>query len=108
MKRIRILVTGGTFDKKYDELTGRLYFQDTHVQEMLRLGRCRLDVTVETVMMVDSLELDDAGRRAIVDQARRSQETAIVVTHDALDALVLATRVIVVDGGRIVESGPTR
>ena len=39
---IRILVTGGTFDKEYDELTGRLYFRDTHLPEMLRLGRCRL------------------------------------------------------------------
>ena len=59
--RIRILVTGGTFDKQYDELTGRLFFRDTHVQQMLARGRCRLDVAIETVMMVDSLELDDAG-----------------------------------------------
>jgi L-asparaginase len=79
--KIRILVTGGTFDKEYDELTGRLYFRDTHVPEMLRLGRGRLDVTVETVMMVDSLELDDEGRATIVAQARTSEETAIVITH---------------------------
>ena len=64
--RIRVLVTGGTFDKQYDELTGRLFFRDTHVPEMLSRGRCRLDVTVETVMMIDSLDLDDAGRQAIV------------------------------------------
>ena len=70
--RIRILVTGGTFDKQYDELTGRLFFRDTHVPEMLRRGRCRLDVDVETVMMVDSLELDDRGRAAIVDRCRDS------------------------------------
>jgi L-asparaginase len=81
MKKIRILVTGGTFDKKYDELTGRLFFRDTHVPEMLRLGRCRLDVTIETVTMIDSLELDDPGRARIVDQVRTSEETAIVVTH---------------------------
>jgi len=81
MKKIRILVTGGTFDKKYDELTGRLFFRDTHVPEMLRLGRCRLDVTIETVMMIDSLELDDPGRARIVDRVRASEESAIVVTH---------------------------
>ena len=74
MKKIRILVTGGTFDKEYDELTGRLFFRDTHVPEMLRLGRCRLDVTIETVMMIDSLELDDDGRRRIVERARASEE----------------------------------
>src|SRR4051812_5561011 len=61
--KIRILVTGGTFDKEYDELTGRLYFQETHLPEMLRLGRSRLDLAIETVMMIDSLDLDDAGRR---------------------------------------------
>jgi L-asparaginase len=81
MTSIRVLVTGGTFDKKYDELTGRLFFRDTHVPEMLRLGRCRLDVTLETVMMIDSLELEGAGRARIVERARASRENAIVVTH---------------------------
>jgi L-asparaginase len=79
--RIRILVTGGTFDKQYAELTGRLFFRETHVPEMLERGRCRLDVTVDTVMMVDSLELDDAGRRLIVERCRMSEEQALVVTH---------------------------
>lgn len=110
MKRIRILVTGGTFDKKYDELTGRLFFRDTHVPEMLRLGRCRLDVTVETVMMMDSLDLDDEGRRAIVEQARRSEETAILVTHGtdtivqtarALAQASLANKTIVLTGAMV-------
>ena len=65
---LAILVTGGTFDKEYDELTGRLFFRDTHVGEMLRLGRSRLEVSVETVMMVDSLYMDDAGRSRIVER----------------------------------------
>jgi L-asparaginase len=79
--KIRILVTGGTFDKEYDELTGRLFFRDTHVQEMLRLGRARLDLTVDTVMMIDSLEMDDAGRAAVVTRCRDAAENAIVITH---------------------------
>jgi L-asparaginase len=78
---IRILVTGGTFDKEYDELTGRLFFRDTHVQEMLRLGRARLQLSVETVMMIDSLEMNDEGRRQIVERCRAASERAIVVTH---------------------------
>src|SRR3954465_1075699 len=79
--QIRILVTGGTFDKEYDELTGKLYFRDTHVQEMLRLGRARLDLTIETVMMIDSLDMDDAGRATIVARCREAAERGIVVTH---------------------------
>jgi L-asparaginase len=78
---IRILVTGGTFDKQYDELTGRLFFKDTHVPEMLQRGRCRVDIVVETVMMIDSLDLDDRGRAEIVERCRRSTERAIVITH---------------------------
>ncbi len=79
--KIRILVTGGTFDKEYDELTGRLFFRDTHLPEMLRRGRSRLDLELETVMMIDSLELDEAGRARIVERARACPERAIVVTH---------------------------
>ena len=79
--QIRILVTGGTFDKEYDELSGTLFFKDTHVQEMLRLGRARLDLAIETAMMIDSLDMDDEGRAAIVTRCRDAAERAIVVTH---------------------------
>jgi L-asparaginase len=78
---IRILVTGGTFDKEYDELTGRLFFKETHIQEMLRLGRCRVPVAVETVMMIDSLEMTGADREAILRRCREAPEEQIVLTH---------------------------
>jgi L-asparaginase len=78
---IRVLVTGGTFDKEYDELTGRLFFKETHLHEMLRLGRCRVPVTVETVMMVDSLEMTDADRMRIASICRQAPEDRIVLTH---------------------------
>ena len=98
--RIRILVTGGTFDKQYDELTGRLFFRETHVPEMLGRGRCRLDVTVETVMMVDSLDLDDRGRAAHRRAVpRRRQERALVVTHGT-DTMVETARAIAAAGLR--------
>jgi L-asparaginase len=78
---IRILITGGTFDKEYDEISGRLYFKDTHVPEMLRLGRCLAPLTAETVMLVDSLQMTDRDRARIVERARNCDETQIVVTH---------------------------
>ena len=78
---IRILVTGGTFDKEYNERTGQLFFKDTHVAEMLRLGRSRVDVTIRTVMMIDSLEMTDADRALIVQNCLQSEEDRIVVTH---------------------------
>jgi L-asparaginase len=78
---IRILVTGGTFDKEYDELTGQLFFEDTHVNEMLERGRCRLEVSVRTVMMVDSLEMTDADRALVLENCRKCNEERIVVTH---------------------------
>ena len=61
---IRILATGGTFDKEYNERTGQLYFKDTHIAEMLRLGRSQVEVSIRTVMMTDSLEMTDADRKS--------------------------------------------
>ena len=58
---IRVLVTGGTFDKEYDELTGSLYFQETHIAEMLKLGRCRVEVSVRTLMLVDPLAVNQTN-----------------------------------------------
>ena len=78
---IRILVCGGTFDKQYDEITGRLFFKDTHVPEMLRLGRSRVDVVIQALMMVDSLEMTDADRAVIVRHCRSSVEDHLVITH---------------------------
>jgi L-asparaginase len=78
---IRILVTGGTFDKQYNELTGTLFFKDTHLPEMLRLGRSRVDVSITTLMMIDSLEMTEAHRASLVDQCRQARETRILVTH---------------------------
>jgi L-asparaginase len=78
---IRIFVTGGTFDKEYDELRGTLYFEETHVPEMLRLGRCRVDVSVRTLMMIDSLEMTEEDRAIVVEQCRRAAEERVVITH---------------------------
>jgi L-asparaginase len=78
---LRVLVTGGTFDKTYDEIHGRLSFGDTHVPEMLRLGRSRVELTVETLMMVDSLDMTDADRAVIVARCAECAERQIVVTH---------------------------
>jgi len=62
-ERIRILATGGAFDKEYDELTGELYFKDSHIPDMLRLGRCHLQVEIRTLMMIDSLRMTDSCRQ---------------------------------------------
>lgn len=78
---LRILVTGGTFDKDYNEIEGRLFFRETHVQEMLRLGRSRLPITVEALMLIDSLDMTDADRERILEACRNAPEQRIVVTH---------------------------
>jgi L-asparaginase len=78
---IRIFVTGGTFDKNYDEIRGRLSFGDTHLAEMLRLGRSRVPLSVRTLMMVDSLDMTDADRDVIVRNCAQCEETRIVITH---------------------------
>lgn len=79
--RIRVFTTGGTFDKEYNELTGELFFQRTHLPDMLRLGRCRLDVVVESLMMVDSLQMTDQDRELIARRCQEAEEDRLVITH---------------------------
>ena len=78
---IAIVVCGGTFDKRYDEIAGRLSFAETHVPEMLRLGRSRVAVAVRTLMMIDSLDMTDADRAALVRHCQDAAEDRIVITH---------------------------
>jgi L-asparaginase len=78
---IRIFITGGTFDKEYNELNGQLYFKDTHMQDLLEMGRCRLDTEIRTLMMIDSLEMTDEDRGLIAHQCIQCEETQIVITH---------------------------
>ncbi len=78
---IRILVTGGTFDKEYNEITGELFFQHTHTPDMLKLGRCELDAEIETLMMIDSLQMTTADRERILERCLAAPERRIVITH---------------------------
>ena len=81
MSAIRIFVTGGTFDKEYDLINGRLYFKDTHVHEILELGRCTLETHIRTLMMVDSQDMTEADRDVVVRNCSNSEEEMVVVTH---------------------------
>ena len=103
---VRVFVTGGTFDKEYDELTGRLYFRNTHVDEMLRRGRCGLDVDVQTLVMVDSLEMTPEQRASIVRACQEVDEDQIVITHGT-DTMVETARAIAddVEGKTVVLTG---
>lgn len=106
---IRVFVTGGTFDKEYNELTGQLFFKDTHLPEMLVLGRSRLDVQVRTLMMIDSLDMTDMDRELIADHCSRCDSDMIVITHGtdtmSITAELLASRIkdktIVITGAMI-------
>ncbi len=94
---IKIFVTGGTFDKEYNELNGDLFFKDTHVDEMLRLGRSKLDLSIGTLMMIDSLDMNETDRMAIADACNACPEERILITHGTdtmqVTAMVLAEKV---------------
>lgn len=101
-KRIRVFITGGTFDKEYDEINGRLFFKDSHLPEMLSLGRSRLPLELRTLMMVDSLDMRCADRDLIAEQCRTVPESRIIITHGtdtmAETARMLAERI----GGKTI------
>ena len=109
MNLIKIFVTGGTFDKEYNELNGELYFKETHLHEMLELGRSQLKVDIETIMMKDSLEMSKNNRNTIVQKCLESNENQILITHGT-DTMVetakllaekITTKTIVLTGAMI-------
>ena len=78
---VRIFITGGTFDKEYNEITGQLFFKDTHMHDLLEMGRCHVPVEIRTLMMVDSLEMTNEDRDLIVHQCIQADEDKIIITH---------------------------
>lgn len=94
---IKIIVTGGTFDKEYNELNGELFFKDTHLHEMLTKGRSKLELDITTLMMIDSLDMTDADRKKIADACIEATEDKILITHGTdtmpLTAAVLSEQI---------------
>lgn len=90
---IRIFITGGTFDKEYNEIKGELFFKDTHLPELLKQGRCTLDVSIRTLMMIDSLQMTDTDRKLIVENCKKIPEDKIIITHGT-DTMVETAKVL--------------
>ena len=81
MEYIKIFATGGTFDKEYNEITGELYFKETNLFKLLHLGRSRIEVRIETLMMLDSLQMIGSDRKYIVDSCTNEKSSKIIITH---------------------------
>ena len=78
---IQVFVTGGTFDKMYNYITGELYFKDTHLNEMFETGRCTLNIDVQTLMLVDSLEMTADDKEIIIHNCKKVKTKKIIITH---------------------------
>lgn len=106
---IRIFITGGTFDKEYNELNGQLYFKDTHLHDLLDMGRNKVSVEIRTLMMIDSLQMSDEDRELIVHQCKHCNENQVVITHgtDTMEdtakvlALAMLNKTIILTGAMI-------
>ena len=104
---IQVFVTGGTFDKDYNYITGELFFKDTHLKAMFTRGRCTLDIDVKTLMMIDSMDMTLADRDIIIHNCRRSPSNKILITHGT-DRMVETAKVLAeeaIEGKTIVLTG---
>jgi L-asparaginase len=90
---IKIFVTGGTFDKEYDEIEGKLFFRDTHLPEMLKLGHCKVELDIRALMLIDSINMKDTDRAIIMQNCRNAEEERIVITHGT-DTMVETARLL--------------
>jgi len=94
--KVKVFVTGGTFDKEYNELTGALIFKDSHLSEMLKLGRSKIDVDIRTLMMIDSLDMQEGDRKIILDHCKKDPSDKILITHGT-DTIVETAKFIAAD-----------
>ena len=78
---VRLFLTGGTFDKAYNEITQKLEFDSSHTSEMLKVSRTTLEVNVEHLLLKDSLDLTDEDRSLITEACKNTAENNIVITH---------------------------
>lgn len=79
--KVKLLVTGGTFDKEYDPINEKLFFKETHIPEMLKIARVKLETEVRTIMLIDSLNITEADREIILLNCKKAAEDKIVITH---------------------------
>ena len=78
---MRIIVTGGTFDKQYDAIKGELTFKQTHLPAILEQARVKVPVAIEINQLIDSLNMTDEHRQKVLDACRAAPERSIVVVH---------------------------
>jgi len=104
---VQLYVTGGTFDKEYDYITGELFFKDTHLQDMIERGRCTVNLDIKTLMMVDSLDMSSADRNIIVHNCKSTRLNKIIITHGTDTIVDTAKRLAEehIDGKTIVLMG---
>ena len=88
-----IITTGGTFDKIYDEIRGELTFRRSHLPKILKSARCAIPISVQRLLAIDSLFMDDSHRKKIADACARRDEMRIIVTHGT-DTMVETAQVI--------------
>ena len=93
MKYIKLFATGGTFDKEFNEINGELFFKKTNLYELLELGRCKLNINIETLMMIDSLKMSNAERNYIVEKCKKENTHKIIITHGT-DTIVETARIL--------------
>ena len=89
---VRLIITGGTFDKHYDRVRGELTFQQTHLPEILDTVGCTVPVSLEINQLIDSLDMGDDDRERIVESCRAATEEHIVITHGTDTMTVTADR----------------
>ncbi len=89
----RIIVTGGTFDKRYDAIKGELTFTETHLPAMLAEARVNLPLATDIRLLIDSLQMTDAHRQEVLKACRESPERSLVVVHGT-DTMVQTARVV--------------
>jgi L-asparaginase len=90
---IKLFVTGGTIDARYNFLTSKVDYKETHVHDMLRQARCRVEIAIEQLMLVDSNDMTAEQRQSTLEACRNAKEEKILISHGT-DTMVETARLL--------------
>lgn len=107
MKPFLLITTGGTIDKVYDPIQGKLVFQGSSIPKVLEELGIRKRIEHIDLFRIDSLEMTDEQRREIAKVCRESEYERIMITHGT-DTMVETAQAIAAEipkGTRVVLTG---
>jgi L-asparaginase len=102
---IKILATGGTFDKIYYDAKSVFHIGDPMATSILNEANVTFEYEVESIMKKDSLDIDDDDRETIRQKVAQESCNRIIIIHGTDSMIKTAMCLLEIENKTIVITG---